>query len=306
MTRSWSTRTSGDLMADRRFAWGDGALQQGDLPAARDLFEQAREQAPHWPPAHYALGKACHLAGDDAAARDALERVLALDPEDLLGAGLLLAKIEGRADKAAMPDHFVAALFDEYAPRFDHHLVESLSYRAPAVISSAIGRYVPRPPQVVYDLGCGTGLMAQALPGQGQAQWYGVDLSAAMLAEAEKTGCYTALETGALLGWLEGRLAATADLVLAADVFCYVPDLAPVFRQVARVLRAGGHFAFTIQTYAGEGVIVGADMRVHHAPALILALADEAGLRLIESEPVSTRKDRGVDVPGAVFLLGKA
>lgn len=303
MSRPWSTRTSGDLIADRRFAWGDGAMETGDWAAARDLFEQALEQAPHWPPAHYALGKACHLGGDDAAARRALEQTIRLDPEDRLGAGLLLARIDGRADPAAMPDPFVAALFDEYAPRFDSHLVESLSYRAPAVLAETLQRHQVAQGSVIYDLGCGTGLMARALPESGE--WHGVDLSAAMLAEAHKTGLYSTLEAAGLLGWLVERQAAQADLVLAADVFCYVPDLEPVFAQVERVLRSGGHFAFTVQTQEGAGVIVGADMRVHHAPALVRALAQGAGFSILEEQHVSTRKDRGVDVPGALFLLGK-
>jgi SAM-dependent methyltransferase len=42
------------------------------------------------------------------------------------------------------------------------------------------------------------------------------------------------------------------DLALAADVFVYVNDLAPVFAEVARVLRPGGILAFTVETHANE------------------------------------------------------
>lgn len=304
MTRLWSAATSGDLIADRRYAWGDAALKDGDFIAARDLFEQTVEQAPHWPPAYYALGKACLEAGDDAAARKALEQVLALDEADRLGAGLLLARLEGQASRAAMPDSFVAALFDEYAPRFDAHLVENLGYRAPRLIAELLASHPAHAPSIIYDLGCGTGLMAQAMPGP--AQWFGVDLSPAMLAEAEKTGRYAALEAAELHAWLLARAPASADLVLAADVFCYVPELEPVFAQVARVLAPSGRFAFSIQTHEGEGVVIGADMRVHHAPGLMRAMAARHGLAVLAEEQASTRRDRGMDVPGALYLMAKA
>lgn len=307
MTPIWSTTTSGDMIADRRYAWGDAALAEGDGQAARDLFEQTLEQVPHWPPAHFALGKACLMAGDEAGARAALEQARRLDPADRLGAGLLLARLGGSASREAMPDHFVAALFDEYAPRFDSHLVESLGYRAPRLIATLLARHPAPAPEIVYDLGCGTGLMAQALPGE--ARWHGVDLSPAMLAEAEKLARYETLEAQELLGWLRMQPMGAAQLVLAADVFCYVPELEPVFIEVARVLAAGGRFAFSIQTHQGENgneaVVIGADLRVHHAPALIHVLAHNSGLHLVEEEQVSTRKDRGVDVPGALFLFEK-
>lgn len=303
---NWSTTTSGDLLADRRFAYADAAMGEGDLVAARDLFEQVIEIVPHWPPAHYALGKAC-LAQDDAgAARTALEQVRRLDPQDRLGAGLLLATLAGTATPEAMPDSFVAALFDEYAPRFDAHLTGALAYRAPAVLADLLLRHEAPPVREVFDLGCGTGLMARAVPALAKARWHGVDLSGGMVQEAEKSGLYTSLERAELLAWLTARADDSADLVIAADVFCYVPELAPVFTQAARVLRPGGRLAFSIQTHEGEGAVIGADARVHHAPALIRALAATSGFEVREEAAISTRQDRGQAVPGAIFLLTPA
>lgn len=295
----YATTTSGDMLADRRFAYGDAALQDGDHAAARDLFAQVIELVPHWPPAHFALGTACMAAGAPDEARAHLETTRALDPEDRLGAALLLAQLEGKAAAGAMPDAFVATLFDDYAPRFDRHLVEALGYCAPGKLAALLATHPAPPAACVLDLGCGTGLMPKALPGQGA--WHGVDLSPAMVAEAKKTGLYASLAVGELCGWLATQAQGSADLVLAADVFCYVPDLEPVFAEAARVLRPGGRFAFSIQTHIGEGVVVGEDRRVHHAPALVRALAKD--FTLLAEEAVSTRLDRGKPVPGALFLL---
>lgn len=304
MTAPFSTRTSGDLTADRRYAYGDAALADGDFIAARDLFAQTLELVPGWPPAHFALAKAVLALGETEAASAALRRAQALDPEDRLGASVLLAGITGHA---AMPIAYVAGLFDEYADRFDGHLVEALGYRAPEMLAALLREERGEAMRFAHavDLGCGTGLMARALTDR-CAAFTGVDLSAGMLKVAEASGLYRRLACGELLAFLRAEPAASCDLVLAADVFCYVPDLAPVFAEVWRVLQPGGVFAFSIQTHAGEGVIMGADSRVHHAPSLIRDLAKVAGLSLRQESAASTRRDRGLPVAGALFLLERS
>jgi predicted TPR repeat methyltransferase len=304
ISAGFSTQTSGDLTADRRYAYGDGALSDGDFIAARDLFAQTLELVPDWPPAHFALAKAHIALGEVDAARAALQRVQGLDPPDRLGAGVLLAQIAGGV---IMPDAYVAGLFDEYAGRFDSHLVGALEYRAPEMLADMLRQARGEAMRFSHalDLGCGTGLMARALMGC-CAGISGVDLSAGMLDVAGASGLYNRLACAGLLVFLRGEPAASCDLVLASDVFCYVPDLAPVFGEVARVLQPGGVFAFSVQTHAGEGVIMGADSRVHHASSLIRDLAGAAGLNLRQEITASTRRDRGVPVAGALFLLEKA
>lgn len=299
---TYSSKTSGDLLADRRFAYGDAALADGDFVIARDLFEQVLELTPDWPPAHFMLAKTCLELGDETAARAALERVRSLDPEDKMGAALLLAQLDGKPE-GAMPHAYVAALFDEYAPRFDHHLA-ALGYRAPELLTVLIGEARAGRFRHVLDLGCGTGLMARALAMRMDSAT-GVDLSARMIEGARETGHYTRLVCGEIRAFLEREPEASADLAVAADVFCYVPDLTTVFAEVLRVLEPGGLFAFTIQTHEGGGVVLGADSRVHHAPAYIRACAAGAGFAVRHESAASTRRDRGADVPGALFLLAK-
>jgi predicted TPR repeat methyltransferase len=302
----FSTRTSGDLVADRRFAYAEAALADHDAGAARDLYEQTIERVPHWPPAHLALAKACLALGDIACAIAALKAALALDAVDRLGARVLLAQIEGHAAQDAMPDAYVAGLFDEYAPRFDRHLTGTLKYRAPELILALLDEHAggKRDFRQGLDLGCGTGLMARALQRRCTALT-GVDLSAGMLEIAARSALYDRLARAGLLDFLANEPASGQDLVLAADVFCYVPDLRPVFVEVARVLVSGGLFAFSIQTRDGEGVTIGGDSRVHHTLAYVRACAALAGLMISREEIASTREDRGEPVPGALFLLAK-
>ena len=116
------------------------------------------------------------------------------------------------------------------------------------------------------DLGCGTGLAARF-----RAIWSemtGVDLSPRMIERARATGLYAELEVAEIVSEAFGsRQQASADLVLAADVMVYVHDMTPLLDEVARVLAAGGLFAFTVESHAGEGVVLGEGLRCVREPA---------------------------------------
>jgi predicted TPR repeat methyltransferase len=298
-------RTSGDLAADRRYAWAVAALGEGDAVGAADLLRQALERAPAWPPAWLALGDACRHAGDTAEAAAAWRRCLALDPADRLGAGPRLAEAGEAPAVGAISPAYVARLFDDYAPRFEQHLVQSLGYRGPALVSEALAGAAPgRRFARVLDLGCGTGLMGDAL--RPLAGWLGgCDLSAAMLERARARSVYDSLARCDLLAALAAEEPGALDLAVAADVLIYVPDLAPVFAAAARALPPGGLFAFTTQDVAGEGpdVAVGADLRVRHAGAHVILLAREAGFDVAARASRWARRERGEPVPGLVAVL---
>lgn len=299
--QTFSLSGSGDLIADRRYAYAEGAFREGDWQAALDLYTQTLERVPHWPPARLGLGKALVEQGEREAAIAAFQGVAQADPDDRLGARAWLGRLG--AEGGAMASGYVAALFDEYAPRFDTHLTAALDYRAPELIAEALSeRAGARVFARAVDLGCGTGLMARAMTGRAN-RFDGHDLSARMLERAQETGLYSRLDVAECTEWLAAEPAASADLVLAADVFCYIADLQPVFRQTARVLAEGGMFAFTIQRHEGAGMRVGDDLRVHHGMDHIAELAAKAGLAIALAREVSARQDRGQPVPGALFIL---
>jgi predicted TPR repeat methyltransferase len=303
MSPPFSRTTSGDALADRRYAYGAAALEEGDYGAARDLFTQMLELTPLWPPGWLALGKA-HLAlGEQGEARAAFRQVIALDAADILGAGLYLAQLgEDVPLSAAMQPAYVAALFDDYAPRFDAHLTGKLTYRAPDLLAEALeavaaGRTFP----AALDLGCGTGLMARALAGRYDAMT-GIDLSPAMLREAEKTGLYTRLEAAEILAFLAGQ-GVHYNLILAADVFCYIADLTPVLVAMHKRLHPNGLAAFTVQTHERVGVVLGQDQRFHHALPFVERLAQEACFTPRLSRAITPRMDGGKPVAGAMLVL---
>ncbi|MEE1657421.1 methyltransferase domain-containing protein [Microvirga sp. CF3062] len=307
MPPSSTTRSTGDFRADRRYEYARAAFDERDFEAAADLARQVLELAPDFAAAHAMLGRALAELGTREEAVYALRRALVLEPEDALGVRLDLARLGALAPDEAITQGYVRALFDDYAPKFDQHLTKGLAYRGPALIADALRRACSERSRdcrfgLTLDLGCGTGLMAQALDGS-CSSFEGVDLSPGMLEKAEKTKLYDALHEGELVSFLSGRANAEADLVVAADVFVYMAALDATFREAHRVLKREGLLAFTVQTHEGEGFILGADARYAHSEAYLRDLAEVVGFKVVIFERVSTREDRGVPVPGFMCVL---
>ncbi|HTP77990.1 MAG TPA: methyltransferase, partial [Rhizomicrobium sp.] len=208
----------------------------------------------------------------------------------------------------AMRPSYVETLFDQYAPRFDAALTEGLAYRGPALLRAAVARACAAARfAAVLDLGCGTGLAGLAFrPLAGRLT--GVDLSAGMLALARDKKVYDALHHGDIAAFLAQESAASAryDLVLAADVFAYFADLAPVTAAVARVLAPGAVFAFTVETHPGDGVVLGEKLRYAHGAAHVRAALAAAGITAIDVSDAATRTEAGVAVPGLVVVARRA
>jgi predicted TPR repeat methyltransferase len=153
----------------------------------------------------------------------------------------------------------------------------------------------------VIDLGCGTGLVGAALAGRPE-HLTGIDLSPGMLAEAGRRGLYHRLVEGELIAALAAEDPDSADCVTAADVMIYVGDVSGMVSGSARVLRAGGRFAFTVQSHSGDGLILGPDARYAHGDALVRETLAAAGLDLERFAPAVARRENGVDVPGRVIV----
>ncbi len=102
-----------------------------------------------------------------------------------------------------------------------------------------------------------------------------------MIARCRGKGIYDRLETGELVAFLEAERTAQRryDLVIAADVFAYLYDLAPVVQAVADVLHPGGIAAFTVETHEDEGVALGEKLRYRHGAGHVRAAIAAAAPR---------------------------
>ncbi len=308
--------SSGNLLADRRFHFATELAARGDPDAAADLFAQAIELAPGFVSAWFALGETRERMGDRAQAAEAFTHARQFDPQDRHGAALHLARLGEHDVGEAMRPSYVETLFDQYAPRFDAALTEGLAYRGPALLRAAVEKACaeaaisPRFGEAL-DLGCGTGLAGLAFRDV-VARLTGVDLSAGMLAVARAKNVYDDLRQREIMAYLAQESAEHGgeaqahprrfDLVLAADVFAYFSDFAPPAAALARVLAAGGLFAFTVETHAGAGVVLGEKLRYAHSAEHVRAALAAAGLAVLDLSEAATRTEAGRPVPGLVIV----
>lgn len=297
-------RSSGDMLADRRYAYAKAAIEDEAYGEAVEILGQVLELAPYWPPALFMLGIAEDKLSHREAAIQALELAAALDAKDELGAGLHLARLGARPAPAAAAEAYVQRLFDQYAKHFDEHLVGMLAYRAPALLLETVSGIRPGVFSSVLDLGCGTGLCGIAFRAKAKTLC-GVDLSPRMIEEAGAKVVYDRLAVASIEAFLAAEPAASADLLLAADVLVYIGDLAPVAAAAAHVLCQGGLFAFTVQR-GDDGFQLGADLRFAHAPSYIEGAMTESGLKIVKMSEAVTRQDAGHDVPGLVVVAKRS
>jgi len=299
--------SSGDVIADRRFEWARDREAKGDLPGAADLLMQALELTPAFASAWFVLGELRQKLGDRAGAIAAFEKAKEIDPQDRHGATVRLVHLSAQPG-GPMPEGYVRALFDGYATRFDQALTEGLSYRAPELLFRAVGAAQAEARMKfgsVLDLGCGTGL--SSLPFRPFSDWMvGVDLSAAMLAQARNKGLYDRLIECEARAFLieEAKIGAHYHLMLAGDVLVYFDDLAPILKSAALVLARRGQFAFSVETHEGDGVILLDTLRFAHGKAHVQAALADAGLEPISLDFASTRSEKGVPARGLIVVAG--
>jgi predicted TPR repeat methyltransferase len=296
--------SSGDILADRRADYAEMLFGSGEAGPAAELMLGALELAPGWAMGWFRLGEFHEAAGAMEAAAEAWRMAQKLDPSDRAGAGLKLAIAGATPAIANPPSAFVEALFDQYAEKFDHALVETLGYRVPDLLADAVANARPGRFALALDLGCGTGLMGERLR-HFCDRLEGFDISAEMLRKARTKRVYDRLEKADLQAFpYDGS---KADLVTAADVLMYVGALEGVMRTVAGLLAEDGLFAFSVEKLgAADGFALQSSRRYAHAEAYVRRVLGEAGLAVVSLEEKVIRQDRDEPVTGLIVLAGQA
>lgn len=207
---------------------------------------------------------------------------------------------------------YVRAVFDDYAPTFEAHLL-ALGYRIPGLIRRALLRHTPlgagQPYGPILDLGCGTGLMAVALLDLPAGPLTGVDLSPGMLKQAAAKHLYETLHEAEISAFLSADDASYAA-VTAADLFCYVGDLQPVLTLIRPRIAPGGICAFTVEALGdaggGPGWELGPNGRYRHAAGYVRASAVAAGFEVLDLAEENLRREVGTPVPGLIAVCRAA
>eukprot|EP00746_Dinoflagellata_sp_MGD_P007483 gnl/MRDRNA2_/MRDRNA2_114820_c0_seq1.p1 gnl/MRDRNA2_/MRDRNA2_114820_c0~~gnl/MRDRNA2_/MRDRNA2_114820_c0_seq1.p1 ORF type:complete len:514 (+),score=104.44 gnl/MRDRNA2_/MRDRNA2_114820_c0_seq1:71-1612(+) len=240
------------------------------------------------------------------------------------------AVLRGRTTACA-PEDYVSSVFDDYADKFEHHLVNELKYQTPQVLQqqlaavlrnsgiSSVGR--------VVDLGCGTGLMGPLVKELGTVESLeGIDLSARMLEKAKDKGVYDVLRRCNLEDAFVPRnvnqnsQTAVPDftpdasdlfgLVVASDVFVYVGDLSSVFAVTRRWIHPRGLFGFSVEDALDDkeasetlGYKLTDTGRYIHTARYVRSLAREYSFDICSQKAMILRYNGGKPVHGRLFVL---
>jgi len=102
-------------------------------------------------------------------------------------------------------------------------------------------------PQVIVDMGCGTGLHSLALKNYfPKAKVIGIDFSAAMLTEARKRNRWNRkVDYRQAEMQTSGLKDASVDLIFSNASLQWVPDLRALFNEWRRIMKPGGLLLFT-------------------------------------------------------------
>lgn len=283
-------------MAVRLLDWGDAA-------SALTILEDCAREIPQNALVQFVLGEACVRLGRTQEACAAYRSYLELDATDCLGAGARLHVIGGAPMPQELPAAYVRRLFDDYAEGFEKMLLGPLAYKAPQFVDDALKKAGAGPFRRVLDLGCGTGLSAEAFKNSGAAI-DGVDISPRMLEKAYAKNIYANLREAEISTWLN-NCTQSYDLVLCTDVLVYFGALEDLFQKIAKVLATGGVFAFTVQASKDADYAMGTDQKFVHARDYVESCAKIADFKVQVADACTLRLDHGEPVAGTVFVCRK-
>ena len=280
-------------------------LQLMESPeAAQASYRRAIELKPELSQPYLNLGRLLQQQGKYEAAQACYAQALERGVEPEMFQHLFDAARGARTTQA--PPAYVRATFDGLARQFDRHLVDTLDYRIPELLSNAVRALLPPAQMDILDLGCGTGLCGERLRDLAR-RLVGVDLAPKMLEMARDRACYHELACAEICTYLSEQEGSSFDLVAAADVLIYIGDISELFSEVTRVLRPRGWFAFSIEqpSLSCDAYRLEASGRYAQSLAYVRELAGKHGLAECSCSNVAIRKHGTQALPGQLLVLTK-
>jgi len=288
-------------ISDAILMLGEALMAAGHLPTAIAEFQRALRLDPASSAARLQLGRAWAAAGE---ADKALEQFRALDEADVPGISAHIARAEAMRSQARSDAGYVRHLFDQFSADYDTRMRGQLRYQAPEILRDLAALVMPGGQDLVaLDLGCGTGLAAEAFAGLVSAI-DGIDLSPGMIEKARARRLYRNLAVADIETVLsEGG--ADYDLILAADALVYLGDLTATLEGVARRLKPHGFFLFTIEMGQSAEFELGPKRRWRHSEGYVRRLAAAAGLDVAGLVAAAPRTEANAPVDGFAVALNR-
>jgi predicted TPR repeat methyltransferase len=278
-------------------------LYAGATAEALAAAAEAARLDPRSAAAQHVLARILALGGDRAGAEAALDRARALGLEPG-GIGDLEHLIHGRSEDATA----LATLRDRYdqtALYYESHVLAGLQNRTWGLLLDLLDRHAAPGTRFAagLELGCGPGVTGEALRRRVD-RLVGIDLSPAMVAQAERRGVYDRLAAADLMTFLGDAAAAERfALVFASDVLPHIAEFGPLMAAVAGRLQPGGLFLFSTEHSETADRVPLPEFRFRHSLRHVGQAALAAGLDMVAHEVRQIRVERGAPVMGGLYLL---
>jgi len=145
---------------------------------------------------------------------------------------------QGSTNTAAI-EHY----YDYWAKNYDED-IRNWDYKAPKEAASQLAPHLPNGARVL-DVGCGTGLVAEALLELCGCWIKGIDISEASLEIAERRSVYRELQRCNLQQLPLPLEKDSFDAAISIGVMTYIADPATLLADLCRIVRSDGHILFT-------------------------------------------------------------
>jgi predicted TPR repeat methyltransferase len=282
-------------------------VRHQDREAALNSFGRALDYDPFFTKTYEILGELLISMGRSEEAVGVYRRWLEVEPANPIAQHMYAAAAGDKVPERCATQ-YVAAVFDDFAGRFDE-VLEGLGYSSPQLLAAALARRVDfgQGRHDVLDAGCGTGLCGPLLRSTARVLT-GVDLSSQMLAKARARGVYDELIEAELGAFMESR-PQRFDIVNCADTLVYIGALEQVMAAAHRCLRPKGVFGFTVEALpegTGSPFKLTPQGRYAHSSRYLRDIMASAGFSEVECQSIDLRKESSATVRGYLFIASVA
>ena len=261
---------------------GNVLKDQGNLDEAVAQYQRALALKPDFAEAYLNIGTTFKELGQLADAEASYKRVLDIDPEDPLGARLLLASL----GLERMPMRASEAHLSKLYIKRSHNWDLAKNYFGHQLVAGVLKKLSHKSTKLdILDAGCGTGLVGVLVRDLAN-RLDGIDMSPAMLEKAREKDIYDHTYGGDLLSFMQDN-SNSYDVITCAATLIHFGDLTPVFHAAASSLRDNGLFVFTL--FANDSGHNNQEVVVHqnsslakggcyaHSSSYVTRLAEAAG-----------------------------
>jgi predicted TPR repeat methyltransferase len=247
---------------------------------------------------YHGLGRYLRLAGRIEEAIDCYRECLKIYLDDAISSFALSALgVHSTPDK--IPPSIIMAIFDDNAKLYDANL-KSVGWSPSIILDTAKSLYDNKDVSLdILDIGCGTGLCGELFRPMAQ-RLDGIDMSPAMVAEAEKKNIYDSLSVGDVTE-MTNKHSDLYDLIIGGDVMMYVGKLEELITNIFALIRVNGHFLFNVEQGKNSNFQLIEAGRYQHDGEYIKKCLTNAGFSIVTQQMAVLRHENNVPVQALIF-----